>query len=236
MNSSSCINCTWKIALCSFYAQQFQKWDKIKHLRWSNTLKFCPFKIPDMLQHKGLFLFFSPLVEDSKPWRTSYNPFSGFLRPAITRGQGLSGRRAVLGLLKWWSLLKPPKFPGDCMCHPPSALALGWHPPAVHKIFTSFCSHLHQKAAERESHPAPKAVIGDDSPKAWGNGWSKGEREDMTVSPPAKGSTGVKPNCRWVKTWRRAQVELTDSRAGVPREWFLPSHTLTLSVSRAPCR
>lgn len=66
----------------------------------------------------------------------------------------------------------------------------------------------------RESHPASKAtdVTGDDSPKAWGNGCpSKGEREDMTASPPVKGGTGVKPNCSWVKTRRTARVELTEN-------------------------
>jgi len=38
MNSSFCVNCTWKIALCSLYTQQFHKRDERKHWRWFNAL------------------------------------------------------------------------------------------------------------------------------------------------------------------------------------------------------
>lgn len=56
----------------------------------------------------------------------------------------------------------------------------------------------------------------------------------MTMFPPAKGGTGVKCNCSCAKTRRTAHVEMTDNETGVPREQFLPPHTLMFSVSRVP--
>lgn len=123
------------------------------------------------------------------------------------------------------------------MHQPTSALALGWHPPAVHQIHIQFCSRLHQKDAEGVTpstqgygcHGRGDANL---SPKAKGNGCSsKEESNDMTVSLPAKGGAGVKLNRSWVKTRRTAHVEQTDSETGGPGNCF--SHP---AVCGAPCQ
>lgn len=117
-----------------------------------------------------------------------------------------------------------------------SALALGWHPPAVHKtLFSSAHALIRRMQRVTPSTQSYGCHGRGDANLSEGNGCSRKEESDhMTVSPPAKGGTGVILNCSWVKPQRTAHWEQTDGESRGPGNSFSIPQPVVLHGSRAP--